>query len=205
MRKLPLQRDRLTKRFYARSAEIVASALLGKILARRVQRRWIGGMIVDTEAYLSAADPASHSVRGKTKSNASMFSDAGTLYVYPIHAKHCMNAVTETEGRGSAVLIRAIEPLWGIPVMQAHRQTHDLHRLTRGPAMLCQALAVDRRDDGLDLTSDPNIMIAPHDHSHSAGEIHATPRIGISKATTQRLRFFLRGNPFVSGPKRDHL
>ncbi|TWU22534.1 3-methyladenine DNA glycosylase [Novipirellula galeiformis] len=204
MKNLPLQKDRLTREFYARPTEIVARELLGKILLRCTNQQWVGGIIVETEAYLSDADPASHSARGKTKSNASMFMDAGTLYVYPIHAKYCMNAVTESPGRGSAVLIRAIQPQWGIAQMQSNRQTQILKRLTGGPAMLCQALAVDRGDDGIDLTSDRNIFIAHANPPSPAAEIHAAPRIGIRKAIHERLRFFYRGNPFVSGPKRDH-
>tara|TARA_R110002073_G_scaffold157241_14_gene312642 strand:- start:11206 stop:11823 length:618 start_codon:yes stop_codon:yes gene_type:complete len=204
MNKLPLQKDRLTREFYARPTEIVARELLGKCLVRRTNRQWVGGIIVETEAYLADGDPASHSARGKTRSNASMFMDAGTLYVYPIHAKYCMNAVTEGPGRGSAVLIRAIQPQWGIQQMQSYRQTQDLKRLTRGPAMLCQALAVDRGDDGIDLTTDRNILIAQPRSPSPATDVHATPRIGISKAIDERLRFFYRGNFFVSGPKRDH-
>ncbi|WP_345684119.1 DNA-3-methyladenine glycosylase [Novipirellula caenicola] len=205
MKKLPLQKNRLTREFYARPTEIVARELLGKCLMRRTNQQWVGGIIVETEAYLADSDAASHSARGKTRSNASMFSAAGTLYVYPIHAKYCMNAVTESSGRGSAVLIRAIQPVWGIEQMQSNRQTQDLKRLTRGPAMLCQAIAVDRSDDGIDLTTDRNILIAPPRTPSPAADIHATPRIGISKAIDERLRFFYRGNPFVSGPKRDHL
>ena len=196
MKKLPLQKDRLTREFYARPTEIVARELLGKCLVRRINRQWVGGIIVETEAYLADGDPASHSARGKTKSNASMFRDAGTLYVYPIHAKYCMNAVTEISGRGSAVLIRAIQPQWGIQQMQSNRQSQDLKRLTRGPAMLCQALCVDRGDDG--------ILIAHSRAPSHASDVHATPRIGISKAIDEHLRFFYRGNPFVSGLKRDH-
>ena len=118
----------------------------------RVPDQILGGLIVETEAYLAADDPASHSHRGPTPRNRSMFAEPGTLYVYSIHAKYCMNAVTEAEGVGSAVLIRAMEPIWGIELMQFARGTEDRLRLCRGPAMLCQALSIDRSYDGSDIS-----------------------------------------------------
>ena len=158
--KLPAKRDRLSRSFYDRPTDLVARELLGKALLRRLDGRWLGGWIVETEAYLPSGDLASHSARGKTPGNAAMFGPPGTLYVYPIHAKYCMNTVTEAEGFGSAVLIRAIEPVWGIEQMQENRGTDDLRRLSRGPAMLCQALGVDRSFDTVDLLDAKHIMIA---------------------------------------------
>lgn len=168
---------------------------------RKWPRGWLGGWIVETEAYLSEGDPSSHSHRGLTRSNASMFGLAGTLYVYPIHAKYCMNAVTENQGRGSAVLIRAIQPIWGIETMMEHRQTDDLRRLTRGPAMLCQALGVDRDLDGADLVDGKEITITDGDHTPS---VTTSRRIGISSAKELPLRFFADGNWYVSGRASDH-
>ncbi len=155
-------------------------------------------MIVETEAYLAENDPACHAIRGRTPSNSSMFGPPGTLYVYPIHAKYCMNAVTEAKGTGSAALIRAIEPIWGIDAMRSVRPYDDLRRLTRGPAMLCEALQIDRRCDGLYLTSDRDIFIA-NTAWNNEFQIVATPRIGISRATEPLLRFVVAGNRFVSG------
>jgi DNA-3-methyladenine glycosylase len=157
---------------------------------------------VETEAYLPAGDLASHSARGKKPGNAAMFGPPGTLYVYPIHAKYCMNAVTENEGTGSAVLIRAIEPVWGIERMREHRGTDELRRLTRGPAMLCQALQVDRAFDAVDVTECGDITIA-HGWTE-VSRITATNRIGISKSTERKLRFFIDGNRYVSGRTGDH-
>ena len=190
----------MPRSFYDRSPALVARQLLGKALLRRIQGEWVGGLIVETEAYLAERDPASHSARGKTPSNAAMFGLPGTLYVYPIHAKYCMNAVTEAEGRGSAVLIRAIEPVWGIEVMKANRGFSDLRRLTRGPAMLCQALSIDRDDDHKDLTRDREILIAESNEASNV-KVRGTPRIGISQAQRLRLRFLVRENTFVSGAK----
>ncbi len=196
--KRPSLKYRLTEPFYDRPTTIVARELLGKALMRRIDGDWIGGTIVETEAYLPEDDPACHASRGMTPSNASMFGPPGTLYVYPIHAKHCMNAVTEAAGKGSAVLIRAIQPLWGVATMKTNRGHQELRRLTSGPGMLCQALQIDRRCDGISLTGDRNMIIAETD-SKDKIEILATERIGISKAKADLLRFVIVGNRFVSG------
>ncbi len=195
--------DRLPRDFYQQSTATVARQLLGKKLLRSRGGRWVGGFIVETEAYLPEGDSASHSARGRTPSNAAMFDRPGTLYVYPIHAKHCMNVVTEKSGVGCAVLIRAIEPTEGIDIMQSNRGYQDLRRLTRGPAMLCQALSVDRRQDGIDLIESLEILIA-EGRSHQAAELTTTTRIGISSAADLQLRFFVDGNRFVSGRAGDH-
>ncbi|MDM4017411.1 DNA-3-methyladenine glycosylase [Roseiconus lacunae] len=211
--------ERLPESFFQRETTKVARDLIGKVIAHYLDGDWVGGSIVETEAYLHSDDPASHSARGQTPSNASMFDRPGILYVYPIHAKHCLNAVTEAKGRGAAVLIRAIEPLWGIETMQRKRRQQDLRRLTRGPAMLCQALAIDRDDDGRCLVSDPNLGLfelktAPTTvHSLTMASIDpratvstgpptivATPRIGISKAQRLKLRFVDSRSRFLSRP-----
>lgn len=210
--KRPPVSARLPRSFYARPTEVVARDLLGKALLRRIPpddatrggakaAGWIGGMIVETEAYLPTNDPACHASKGKRKSNASMFSQPGTLYVYPIHGKHCMNAVTEKVGHGCAALIRAIVPLWGIESMIRNRGLQDHRRLTRGPGMLCQALRVDRNCDGIDLIRHRTLLIADLDDLADF-ETVATPRVGISQATELNLRFAVRDNNFVSGPKR---
>ena len=190
--------ERLSSRFYHQDTETVARELIGKLLLRFTQGAWIGGPVVETEAYLSGDDPASHSARGKTKSNASMFDQPGVLYVYPIHAKYCLNAVTESPGRGCAVLIRAIEPMWGVEAMQTYREKQELKRLTTGPAMLCQALDVDRKLDGVLLTTSDEITLASGGEQTSPRRIVSTPRIGISKAKSKRLRFVDAGSGFLS-------
>lgn len=195
--KRPPQLNQLSRSFYERSPVAVARELLGKALLRRIGGQWVGGLIVETEAYLAQRDPASHAAKGQTASNASMFAAAGTLYVYPIHAKFCMNAVTESRGRGSAVLIRAIEPKWGLDVMKRQRGITEILRLTRGPAMLCQALQIDRGSDGIDLIRDRNLMIADVEAAASV-QFSRTPRIGISQARDARLRFIIPGSPFLS-------
>jgi DNA-3-methyladenine glycosylase len=195
--KRPEKNDRLPRSFYDRPTKIVARELLGKALIRQVAGEWLGGRIVETEAYLPENDLACHASRGITASNASMFASPGTLYVYPIHAKHCLNVVTEAKGRGGAVLIRAVEPIWGIDAMKAIRGYDDPRRLTRGPGMLCQALQIDRRFDGIHLIGGQEIVIADC-QSQDSFEIITTPRIGISKAKHAMLRYVVAGNRFVS-------
>jgi DNA-3-methyladenine glycosylase len=130
-----------------------------------------------------------------------MFGPAGRLYVYSIHARSCLNAVTEARGRGSAVLIRALEPLKGVPLMQTRRQRELLRDLTRGPACLCEALDVDRRLDGWDLTRGRSIWIEEGAGATGQWEMACSPRIGVTSAEQLPLRFFVADNRFVSGPR----
>lgn len=203
-----LAATRRTETFFDRDPAVVAVQLLGGLLAHRVEGRWMGGVIVETEAYLSAGDAASHSFRGQRPGNRTMFAAPGRLYVYPIHAKYCMNIVTEAVGRGSAVLLRAIQPVWAVDSMIRRRQLEHPRRLTSGPGMLCQAMAVDRRCDGTDLCTDPNWWLSKG-VKVSADRIARTPRIGITdrcgaEAVGRPLRFFVDGNRFVSGRAADH-
>ncbi len=200
--KIPSSQNRLPYSFYDRDPVQVARELLGMSLLRKTRGKWIGGQIVETEAYLANGDAASHSARGKTAGNAAMFGPPGSLYVYPIHAKYCLNAVTQQPGIGSAVLFRAIEPIWGLPVMQRQRGTDDLNRLTRGPAMLCQALGVDRSLDLSDLVHSSNVGI--FQSAQTASRVCCTTRIGVTKAQKRKLRFFIDGNWYVSGRRQDH-
>ena len=131
--------QRLSIDFYSQTTVEVARNLLGKVLVRKLDSGEIlAGIVVETEAYLPADDPASHSFRGLGRKNASMFEAAGTLYVYPIHAKYCLNVVTESKGLGAAVLIRALQPIEGLSLMFAHRgltnPTEPPSRLTTGPS-----------------------------------------------------------------------
>ena len=197
--------DPLPQSFYDRDVTLVARDLLGKVVVRRTRDGMCIGRIVETEAYLACEDSASHSFRGPTKKNATMFGPPGFAYVYPIHSRYCMNAVTEERGRASAVLIRAVEPLAGIEIMQRRRGTDRLHDLCRGPARLCEALAVDRSIDGWDLTRGVCLWIAS-DNSRPTRDIGITTsaRIGVTSAHEALLRYFIDGSPFVSGSKKLH-
>jgi DNA-3-methyladenine glycosylase len=170
------------------------------LLLRETPLGLCGGRIVETEAYLAHDDPACHAAKGQTRRNAAMFGPPGYAYVYAIHAKWCMNAVTEPAGCGSAVLIRAIEPLFGVELMQARRPLSTPRDLARGPARLCAALDIDKDKNGVDLTTGHGLWIATDD-SREELDIGVSTRIGVTSAHELLLRFNVRGNSFVSGPK----
>jgi DNA-3-methyladenine glycosylase len=196
----------LPNEFYDRDAVCVARELIGKVLVRTTREGRTAGRIVEVEAYLGSSDPASHSYRGRTRSNASMFGPAGRAYVYPIHSRWCMNAVTGPGRAATAVLIRAVEPTAGESLMARRRGRAGPLELSRGPARLCEAMAIDRRLDGWNLTTGRRLWIAQPPEieagdGSSAAEILVTPRIGVRRAEHERLRFCLAGNRFVSrGP-----
>lgn len=193
----------LPRRFYNRDPVTVARALLGTVLVRDTAEGRTSGRIVETEAYLAGADAACHAARGPTRKNASMFGPPGHAYVYPIHARYCLNVVTEPEAVASAVLIRALEPLVGAELMAQRRGGLGLRDLARGPARLCEALAVDRQLDGWDLTRGEHLWIEDDGAGRPAeANIGRTPRIGVTAAHHLELRFFIADNLFVSGPRR---
>ena len=193
----------LTREFYERTPEQVGRDLIGMQLVRRTAQGVCRGTIVETEAYLAAGDSASHSYQGRTRKNATMFGRAGLLYVYPIHARYCLNAVTESRGIASAVLIRAVIPVQGIELMQQRRGS-ALIDIARGPARLCEAFAVDRRLDGWDLTRGVRIWIEQPDAASITDPKRTDPiiatsrRIGVTSAHDLELRFFMKDCPYVS-------
>lgn len=201
------------------SPQTVAQRLLGCVLVRQLGQVRCSGVIVEVEAYLGSQDPASHSWRGERPRNRSMFLAAGSLYVYAIHSRHCLNVVTEAEGTGSAVLIRAIEPLEGLQQMARLRQLEWpesqedprkipalLRNLTSGPGRLCQSLGVDRRLDGVDLNTSSDIWLAPPPSLvfGRQWQMRVGPRIGISQAVQAPLRWFMDGHQLVSGRASAH-
>jgi DNA-3-methyladenine glycosylase len=198
----PASMSPLPRGFYDRDAVTVAKALLGKLLLRETEEGLTGGRIVEVEAYLGGEDPASHSYRGRSNRNAVMFGPPGFLYVYTIHSRFCMNAVTEQEGKPTAVLIRACEPLLGVELMQRRRGKEKMTELTTGPARLCESLAVDRRLNGWDLTVGQEIWIAEDPEPPQSPEVMITTRIGVTSAHDSLLRYCYANNPYVSGPKR---
>lgn len=194
---------RLPRSFYERPTFTVARELLGKVLVRRQGRHFLTGRIVEVEAYLGERDPASHAFRGRTARNEVMFRTGGHLYVYFTYGMHfCANVVTEREGRARAVLLRAVEPLGGIPAMARLRGVApgEVRNLCSGPAKLCQAFGIGRSDNGMDLTG-PEIWIAEDAHAFPPGRIRRSPRIGISTATRYRWRFTVGGSPYLSRPE----
>lgn len=192
----------LPRHFYDRPVRVVAQDLLGKMLWRETEQGVTAGRIVEVEAYHGSDDPASHSYRGQTKRNASMFGPPGHAYVYTIHAKFCMNVVTEAAGTANAVLLRAVEPIHGCELMRARRLTDVTLDLTRGPARLCQAFQIDRQMDGWDLTLGEQLWLTEGEGKVKPNEIAVTPRIGVTSAKDWLMRYIIAGNRYVSGPAR---
>jgi DNA-3-methyladenine glycosylase len=195
----------LRRGFYDRDVVTVARELLGTCLLRMTEAGLVAGRIVEAEAYLAADDPANHASRGQSRRNASMFGQPGHAYVYAIHSRWCLNAVTEPEGVPSAVLIRAVEPLAGLEIMRKRRavRTTEGRRiadvdLARGPARLCEALAIDRTLDGWDLTRGEELWIARGDAPLEAAQIATSRRVGVTSAREVPLRFYVTDSPFVS-------
>lgn len=183
--------------FLNRPAEIVAPQLLGCMLEREIDGEIMRVRIVETEAY-DQRDAASHSYRGKTERTEIMFGPPGHLYVYFTYGMHyCCNVVTDQEGVGSAVLIRAVEPMEGEEYMHILRNRSGID-LCNGPAKLCQALGIDSQLNGHDMAASPLRLIIeqPIDIRH----IKQTKRVGISKAKDVPWRFYIADNAYVSTP-----
>jgi DNA-3-methyladenine glycosylase len=177
----------------------LARYLIGKILVREMAEGVASGRIVETEAYV-VGDAAGHAYRGMTPRNQSLFLERGHAYVYLAYgSSYMLNVSSEALGVGAGVLIRALEPRDGIAIMQRNRGIEQLRDLARGPGRLAAALRVDRRLDGLDLCRNGPLWLAGDDHE--PGEIGQSVRIGITRDAHRLLRFYVRGNPFVSGPR----
>ncbi len=177
----------------------LARYLIGKALVRDLPEGVASGRIVETEAYV-VGDAAGHAYRGMTRRNRSLFLETGHAYVYVAYGiSNMLNVSSEMSGIGAGVLIRALEPLDGIPIMQRNRGIERLRDLARGPGRLAAALRVDRCLDGLDLCRPGPLWLGHGDGE--VGEIGQSIRIGISKDVSRVLRFYVRGSPFVSGPR----
>ncbi len=169
----------------------------------------LSGRIVEAEGY-PPGDPAGHHFRGPTPRNRSLFLRHGHVYVYFNYGMHFMlNISSERDGVGGGVLIRALEPLEGIELMRRHRKSTELLDLTRGPGRLAAALRIDRGLDGIDLFSHGPVWLGTLATSESnklaASKevvVGTTVRIGITRAADKLFRFYERGSPYVSGPKR---
>lgn len=198
----PIRGSCLPHAFYARPTLDVARDLIGKTLYRQTAEGLTAGIIVETEAYIAAIDPAAHGYRGKTPRNAAMFGLPGHAYIYVSYGMHhCLNVVTEGEGVAAAVLLRALEPTVGMELMRARRGPRIGDRdLARGPGRLCAALALTLAENGADLCSDA-LWIAGTPGSPADASIVATPRIGINQAADWPWRFVVADSPWVSGRK----
>ena len=193
--------DPLPRLFYLRDTVDVAVDLLGKLIVRTLpDGTRVSGVIVETEAYVTG-DPASHAFRGQTPRNGAMFREGGHAYIYISYGIHAMlNLVTQREGVGEAVLIRALEPVDGIDRMRELRGgIHGRFALTNGPGKIGQALALTvKNDNGLDVTSRPSpLAVYPAPHADSF-EVVTTTRIGLSVGVDAPWRFYIKGNRYVS-------
>jgi DNA-3-methyladenine glycosylase len=189
---------RLPRSFFARPSPEVGPDLLGRILVRKVgDGTLLTARIVEAEAY-QEDDPASHSFRGRTNRTEVMFGPPGHAYVYFTYGMHhCMNVVTGSTGEGSAVLLRAAEPLEGLEEMARRRGTNEPRALCSGPGRLCQALGIDRAENGLDLVRGRLLWLlegAPV----APSTINVGPRVGIRSGTERPWRFSVQGDRFVS-------
>ena len=178
----------------------LAQALIGCVLVRESEQGRVAGRIVETEAYLPG-DPACHAYGGKSLRNATLFGPPHRAYVYQIYGtSYCFNLSSEDDGLGAGVLVRALEPVEGLDVMQARRSMQTIRDLCRGPGRLCQAFAIDRAFDGSDPLADPILWIAAP--AAPPARLRRSRRIGITRAAHRMLRFYEAGNPHVSGPAR---
>jgi DNA-3-methyladenine glycosylase len=177
------------RRFFERAVTDVATALLGCYLVHTVGEVAVGGRIVETEAYGGPGDPGSHAHRAPNGRAQIMFGPAGVVYVYFTYGMHhCMNVVTEPDGKAGAVLLRAIEPVWGISVMRrgAPPALKD-HLLASGPGRLCRALGIDRALNGAELADGP---ITIHRRKRRVAEVRSGLRIGLSADDERQWRFW---------------
>jgi DNA-3-methyladenine glycosylase len=205
----PISVRRLRRAELPADTVALARYLIGKIVVRELPGIRLSGRIVETEAY-PQNDPAAHHFRGPTPRNRSMFLRRGHAYVYFSYGNHFMlNVSAEIAGTGGGVLIRALEPLEGISQMEQHRKTGRLADLTRGPGRLASALRIDRSLDGTDLCAPGPLWLGAITIRRRATRaavraltLGKSPRIGITRAAHRLLRFYERGNPFVSGPRR---
>jgi len=189
----------IDKAFYLRDPAIVAMELLGSLLVRTYNGKRLSGIIVETEAYYGQWDPASRahkSLRGDLAKT--LYGDVGCALVYGVHRQWLLNVVAHAEGDGGAVLIRAIEPVEGLDVMARLRCTNNVRELTNGPGKLTKALAIDKSFHKKPLyTTCFGLWIEKY-KAVKPSEIAKSKRIGVSRDLDMPLRFYIKGNPYVS-------
>ena len=178
----------------------LARYLIGKVVVHDTEDGRLSGRMVETEAY-PLGDSAGHAFRGETRRNASLFLGRGYAYVYFTYgSSYMLNVTSEAAGVGAGVLLRALEPLEGIDRMRHFRGGAGLFDLARGPGRLTQAMQIDFRQDGLDLCAAGSLWLATS--GRKTGAIGKNVRIGLTRNVDRELRFYERGNPHVSGPKK---
>jgi len=198
-----LSNKKLQKVFYKREVTIVAQNLLGKILVKNEKKSALAGKIIEVEAYNGDFDEAAHSFKGKTKRTEIMFNEGGYLYVYFTYGAHfCCNVVTGKKEQGTAVLIRAVEPLVGLDKMIKNRFRRNLKNekeilnLTSGPGKVCKAFNINLSCSGLSLLGDRIFILDSKKLDEK--DIGISKRIGITRSVDLPWRFFIKDNPFLS-------
>ncbi len=187
MANLLISMQKLSRKFYIQDTIEVARQLIGKLFIRKTSEGTLSGRIVETEAYLKSCDLASHSAPGITNRNQVMFREGGNLYVYLIYGIHyCANVVTENEGAGCAVLIRAAEPIEGIDLMKSRRNSDKLNKLCSGPGNFAKAFGINSSDNGISLMGNEIYIV---ENSSKSVKIKTGNRVGISKSADLILRF----------------
>jgi DNA-3-methyladenine glycosylase len=187
---------KIKRPFFEQGTVKIAKELLGKYLTHTVNGKKLTGKIVETEAYSGHNDPGSHAYRSKTPRNTIMFGKPGIAYVYFCYGNHYLfNIVTQDEGKAGAVLIRALEPVTGIGQMEISRKSTGIN-LTNGPGKLTQALGIDKRHTGVDVTKTKIFVVDPEIIERKV--IKSGPRIGIKTGLDKMWRFWIKGNEYVS-------
>ncbi|HUS77381.1 MAG TPA: DNA-3-methyladenine glycosylase [Patescibacteria group bacterium] len=187
----------LPREFYIDDPAEVARRLLGKVVVRKLGSTLLSGRIVETEAYYGYKDPASRAFKGRKVYNSSMFEEQGRLFIYMVHSYWLLNIVAHPEGKVGAVLLRALEPLEGIPAMKVNRGVEEVRDLMRGPGRLTRALNVINDLNGLDIT-DVKCPLVIIDNGSDVEKIGESHRIGVTSDLPLKLRFYVEGSRFVS-------
>ncbi len=188
----------LKEEFYSRDTAKVAQNLLGKKLIRKTEcnKKFMSGIIVETEAYYGETDPASRAYNGKKNYNKVMWCTPGKLFIYNVHKYWLLNIVAHEVGEVGGILIRALEPLEGVELMKRNRPVDKIRELTNGPGKLALALGIDKSFNGLKTTDfSSKINIIENDFELKMG---SSNRIGVTRDLQEKLRFYVLGNRFVS-------
>jgi len=187
----------LPRAFYERDTEIVAKEILGRTLIRKMNDTFLEGVIVETEAYYGLTDPASRAYHGLKQYNKPMWKNSGITFIYNVHKYWMLNIVAHLPQEIGAVLLRAIEPIKGIELMKRNRSVENIVELTNGPGKLTIALQIDKRMNGLNIFSEKS-RLAVINSTPLEFEIASSHRIGVRKDLERKLRFYIKGNKFVS-------
>jgi len=186
----------LSRDYYERDPEKVARGLLGKKLVRNLGKDTLEGFIVETEAYYGENDPSSRAFHGQKNFNKPMWGISGTIFIYNVHKYWMFNIVAHEPKEIGAVLIRSLEPIKGIEIMKSNRKNSDVMQLVKGPGRLTEAYGIDKSMNGKSVTSSKS-EIRVFDNQMDF-EVNTSHRIGVKKDLDRELRFFIKGNNFVS-------